>query len=103
MFMDERDNSRCATANEVLYAPDMVGYLLSVRRLVETGLTIEFNKNLCEIRTAGKQIGVADLVGNLYRLRQSHTAHSAIESHKKNCIHDWHRKLGHRDPEAIRK
>lgn len=24
---------------------------------------------------------------------------TAIEVHIENCIHDWHRKLGHRDPE----
>uniref|UniRef100_A0A1Y1LUY5 CCHC-type domain-containing protein n=1 Tax=Photinus pyralis TaxID=7054 RepID=A0A1Y1LUY5_PHOPY len=82
MFMDSKDNVRRAIANEVLYAPNMVGNVLSVRRLVENGLTIEFNKKFCEIKADGQQIGVADLVGNLYRLRQSHVVYSVIESNK---------------------
>lgn len=93
-FMDERDRSREANANDVLYAPAVVGNLLSVRRLVENGMSVEFNERFCEIKSNGRQIGVADQMGNLYRLRQAHAVHSAIEGHKENCIHDWHRKLG---------
>lgn len=102
-FLDENDNSSHVTAHEVLYVPAMVGNLLSVSRLVENGLTIEFNKTQCEIKKNGIQLGVADKVNNLYQLRQTHAAYSVIECHKENCIHDWHRKLGHRDPEALRK
>lgn len=75
IFLDEHDNARQATAHELLYAPAMVGNLLSVRRLVESNLTVEFNKNLCEIKANGEQIWVPDQV--------------------------W--KLGHRNPVALRK
>lgn len=103
LFMDGHDSLHQATTHEVLYAPAMVGNLLSVHRLVENSMTMEFSKNLCEIKANGIQVGVADQIANLYRLRQTHAVNSAIDGHKGNCIHDWHRKLGHRDPEALRK
>lgn len=86
----------------VLYAPGVISSLISVRQLTLENFSVNFHDDCCEIIKNGKQIGIADSVGNLYKLRQSHKVNAAIE-HKEHCIHNWHRKLGHRDPEAIKK
>lgn len=101
-FLDEKGVFRTAMGTEVLYAPKLVGNVLSVSRLTKMKFKLEFDESTCVIKYNGKTIGVADCKHNLYRLRQPHKVNASIE-HKDNCIHQWHKKLGHRDPAAIRK
>lgn len=86
----------------VLYAPKVVGNLISIRQLILSDFSVNFSKNFCEIMKNGKQIGFIHSTGNLYRLYEPHKIH-ALTEHNDNCIHTWHRKMGHRDPEAIKK
>lgn len=101
-FLDESGCIRKAKATEVLYAPKLVGNVLSVRRLTKIGMKVVFDDRICQIQLNGKQIGVADAVGELYVLRQPDSV-CAVLAHNDKCIHAWHRKMGHRDPAAIRK
>lgn len=101
-FVNERGNIHKAKVTDVLYAPKLVGNVLSVRRLAKNNFKVEFDDRICQIKQAGRQVGVADTVGGLYVLRQPESV-CAVMTHNDNCIHQLHRRLGHRDPIAIRK
>lgn len=96
-FLDENGCVRKAKATEVLYAPKLVGNVLSVRQLTKNGFTVEFIDRICQIKHEGHQIGVADIIGELYVLRQPDSV-CAVKAHNDNCIHELHRRMGHRDP-----
>ena len=92
---------------DVLYAPMLTGSLLSVKKLTDRGKTVEFRANRCFIRDSEKLLAIGKLEDNLYKLTcklepmvaniaKSEVIHS-------NCIHVWHRRLGHRDPNAIQR
>lgn len=103
-LIDSSNSIKSATVNEVLYAPSLVGNIISVRQLVKAGYEVNFSAHLCEIKHNGKQIAVADLLNDLYKLRESDKVNSAVKlHHKEHCIHHWHKIFGHRDPEAIKK
>lgn len=101
-FVDKKGTVRSAMTKDVLYAPKLVGNVLSVSRLTKMGFMVEFSESVCSIKQNGETIGVGDSKDNTYCLRRSHQVKALME-HKDNCIHHWHKKLGHRDPEAIRK
>lgn len=101
-FLGEDGCVRNAVATEVLYAPKLVGNVLSVRRLVKSGFKIEFDDRYCRIIRDGRPIGIADIKGELYILREPDTVCNVL-AHNDDCIHGLHRKMGHRDPTAIRK
>lgn len=88
---------------DVLYVPSLEGSLLSVKRLTEKGLQVKFEDNKCRIIKGRKVIAVADESSNLYKLRMSQQACVAIQKHNKHCQHMWHKRFGHRDPEAASK
>lgn len=101
-FVDEEGHVHHSETDEVLFAPELVGNMISVKRLTEKGFRVEFDDRICEIKYKGKQIGVADMKDNLYVLRQADRVCVAFQ-HNENCIHQLHRKMGHRDPNAIHK
>lgn len=92
-----------AVIREVLFSPEMTGNLLSIGKLTDNGFEVSFRQKICEIFENGKQIAVADRTNNLYELRMADRVNISVTGHKENCIHHWHQRLGHRDPEAIRK
>jgi len=101
-LLNEKGNICKAIATNVLYAPKLVGNVLSVRQLAKNGFKVEFDERICEIKHKGQQVGVADIVNDLYVLRQPDTV-CAVLAHNDKCIHTLHRKMGHRNPAAIRK
>lgn len=101
-LVDENGNIRKAIATEVLYAPDLVTNVISVGQLTKNGFGVEFSQSKCEIKYKGKQIAVADIKGDLYVMRRPDMVCVVLE-HNEKCIHTLHRKMGHRDPNAIRK
>lgn len=102
LFLNENGDVHTARVSEVLFAPKLVGHILSVRKLAKFGFRVEFDENICQIKRDEIQIGIADLKNGVFCLRRPHKVNASIE-HKENCIHQWHRKLGHRDPQAIKK
>lgn len=88
---------------DVLFVPSIESNLVSVRRLTEIGYELNFKEKICEIKLKGRNLAVADASTNLYKLRQPNKkALAAITHHNNNCIHYWHRVLGHRDPEVVK-
>lgn len=59
-----------------------------------------FGKSSCKILHNNKQIGIADDINGLYKLRRPNKVCSLKSDDY--CIHDWHRIFGHRDPNAIK-
>lgn len=99
---DNRGKQNKVMVKDVLYVPMLEGNLLSVRKLTEKGLQVKFTESMCNIIKDEVIVAMADLNGNLYRLRMNHKVLMVANKHRKDCQHTWHRKLGHRDPEAIK-
>lgn len=99
---DSKDRQNMIVVKDVLYVPTLEENLLSVRKLTEKGLQVKFTKETCNILKDEDIVGTADSNGSLYKLRFDHKALTVASKHEKNCQHIWHRRLGHRDPEAIK-
>lgn len=61
-----------------------------------------FEETTCNIRYKGQSVAVGDICGNLYKLKNNNKALSVAQVHDKNCQHQWHRRLGHKDPKIIK-
>lgn len=83
----------------VLYVPELDGNLLSVKKLTEKNYTVEFLKEDCFIKLNSNIIAIGSAKDHLYELNTINFANKITEEN--NCIHTWHRKLGHRDIKAI--
>lgn len=103
-YLTYKDNKgkQNAIMVKVLYVPTLEENLLSVRKLTEKGLQVKFTEKMCNIMKDDITVATADLSGNLYRLRFDHKVLMVVNRHWKDCQHTWHRKLGHRDPEAVK-
>ena len=100
----EIDNSnKSISVTDVLYVPKLDGNLLSVKQLTNKGFNVSFVKNYCHIRKDGETFASASIDEHLYKLNIAN-ANKVLKTMGEitNCIHFWHRILGHRDPEAIR-
>lgn len=101
--VDDDGTVREIVVKEVLYIPKLDSNLISVRKLTQKGLKVQFTDSKCEIQSEiGKVIAVAELNGNLYMLKEVERAKLGEEvRHLLNCQHMWHRRFGHRDPKIL--
>lgn len=100
------ENGQISTAKlaDVLYAPNIQGNLISVKKLMNNGFKIIFDKGLCEIQRNDKQMALADEINGLFTLRQLSVVNACSDKEeKKYCLHEWHRLFGHRDVAAIKR
>ncbi|KAK2575182.1 hypothetical protein KPH14_012892, partial [Odynerus spinipes] len=97
----DSNKEKIITVEDVLYVPDLCESLLSVRRIQAKGCEVNFKNDTCNIIKNKEIIAVGDCIGNLYKLRTNYKSLLTQGKHNKNCIHSWHRKLGHRDPDVI--
>lgn len=87
---------------KVLFIPELAANLISVGKICKAGGKVIFDDAGCTINSHGKAIAVAPLVNGLYHLKIIENVQAVAEKHHNSqCLHEWHRKLGHRDPEAI--
>ena len=92
----------------VLYVPSLSSNLLSVKRLTKDGYSVNFQLDSCKVIKDGKVQAIARLERNiqgLYKVESDvERAWTAINNkqHGANCQHTWHRRFGHRDPQAIK-
>lgn len=87
----------------VLYVPVLDSPLSSVKKICEHGYKVIFEKEVCKIMKENKIFVIANINNNLYRFECQETASFVRENDNRNCIHFWHHRLGHRNPEVIRK
>lgn len=100
---DGDGNINTIPVKDVLFAPDLDGGLLSVRKLAERGWKVVFDDARCNIISAnGKIAAVAESYGDIYKLNMVETAKVCVDSHHlPNCQHIWHRRMGHRHPGVL--
>lgn len=92
------------TLKNVLFVPELDGGLISVSQLAAKGFVVVFGASDCTIRNAaGETVVVGDKVGSLYRLRVQQRSLKAAGEHNDRCQHTWHRRVGHRDPDVLRR
>ena len=90
------------TLSGVLHVPELETNLISVSKLTEKGAEVTFAGSKCYVSKQGRKAAVAVKREGLYHLQ--HLEREVVAAvHFDGCPHDWHRKLGHRDPEAIRR
>lgn len=99
-LVNENGSTAQLTLSNVLFAPHITSNMLSVGKLCDAGFSVRFGDSSCTILHNNKQIGFADKVNGLYKLRQPNKVCSVKGG--EYCIHDWHRIFGHRDPNAIK-
>jgi len=100
----QNDKGKHTSVNvkDVLFVPDLRESLLSVKKLTEKGLKVIFEDTTCNIMYEGQSVAVGDIYENLYKLKNDNKVLSVAQVHDKNCQHQWHRRLGHRDPKTIK-
>lgn len=90
------------TLTEVLYVPDLDMNLVSVGQLVSKGANVNFDHGGCTIACGERVAAVAVRKNGLYHLRMvEYSKAMKVECCGKECVHDWHRKLGHRDVHVV--
>lgn len=100
-FLNEFGDERSVKIVDVLYVPSIKGNLISVKRLTDSGYVVNFDDRFCRISKGQVQVAIADINGNLYKLRTANTI-CAVENLSNDCIHKWHSVLGHRDIEVVK-
>lgn len=95
------EGSRIAiTLDYVLFVPALEGGLISVRKLALKGFDVKVGG--CEIKSAdGVVVAVGETRGNQYVLKTSEASMVATGNHTAQCQHTWHRRVGHRDIDAV--
>ena len=98
--------------SDVLFVPGLGTNLLSVRKMTNDGYELTFKEDSCSIIKNGKVKAVARAPSNsdLYEIKTAQRActanqvvkEKASEGHTESCQHVWHRRLGHRHPDAIK-
>lgn len=83
----------------VLYVPELDMNLVSVGRLVQKGAKVTFDEMGCTIASGNRIAAIAPWRNHLRMVEQANVA--AEPCHEKGCVHEWHRKLGHRDVQAV--
>lgn len=103
-FLNSQGQKASITIQDVYFMPKISSNLLSVKCLSKKGFKIIFEKDSCQICLGDKEIAVAELSSNLYAVKNyvPQSVYLSPKSCKINCIHYWHRLLGHRDPSAIK-
>lgn len=90
------------TLTGVIFAPGLEGNLISVPKLAEKGVRAEFDADQCRLVYNGSVIATADRTSGLYRLNVAEKSLQVSDKqHNGDCLHTWHRRLGHRDPDVI--
>lgn len=92
------------TLSDVLWVPDLDANLISVHKLEKKGFIVQFKNNKCYLLRGGDEMKIAQYDGKLYRLCENEKCFAAtdIDEEVERCIHDWHRRLAHRNLRDIR-
>lgn len=99
---DNKGKCTKVTIKDVLFVPSLEENLITVKRLTDKGIQVNFEEKKCNIVHAGAVIAVAELNGNLYKLKDDNKVLAITKEHNKDCQHQWHRRLGHREFKAIK-
>ncbi|HEY0222472.1 MAG TPA: DDE-type integrase/transposase/recombinase, partial [Lactovum miscens] len=81
--------------------------LLSVKKIAEKGLSVIFENNKCLILKENNVILECEATDNLYQIQPIETNENSVTQAafictNKNCIELWHKRLAHKNNEAIK-
>jgi len=93
------DKTHMIPVKDVLYVPTLNSNLLSVKKLTKQGNVVKFKGDNCSILKANKTYAEGKITDDLYELNCEKA--NLVNCQHHNCIHQWHRRLGHRDPDAV--
>lgn len=91
--------------DNVAFVPKLSVNLISVRALAALGVSLNFTENSYHIQHSQANILLATVTNSSYILKISNSEKNApkLFNTALSCIHEWHRKLGHRNIELINK
>ncbi|XP_023243305.1 uncharacterized protein LOC111641381 [Centruroides sculpturatus] len=103
LICDEGSSNGKLKLDNVLYVPQLNENLLSVLKMMQRGYGVYFDSKTvqCYIKRDGETHAKAELRGSLFVLSQ-HNALQVLSMPKKQCVHLWHLRYGHRDPSVMR-
>lgn len=87
-MINEKGKSKAATMKKVLYAPDLHGNFISIKKVLKNNFKVLFESDKCKLYYNNEHITTATLVNDLFILNSEKVL--AVTSNKK-CIHYWHR------------
>lgn len=103
--MEVNGNRRNLQINELLYVPELERNLLSVSKMTKEGYKVNFSKKNCYIKKGDIEVATAKHEKGLHKIEvygeEVNSVTASCETIS-NCIHIWHRRLGHRNPESIK-
>lgn len=87
---------------ETLLVPKISENLISVRKLVEDGSIVSFDKKKVYMKKGGEKRTIGRAEGTQYRTNKDECMETKSKE-KENliCKHEWHRRLGHRNLKDI--
>ena len=91
------------TLENVAHVPNLTVNLLSVRELTKLNVKISFIEDMCKLIHSSGSITIGSLQNNLYKMKITHKSPKIQSNNETNlCIHQWHKKLSHRNLDHIR-
>lgn len=88
----------------VAFVPKLTVNLISVKELTNLDVTVAFSNGKCKVIHSEGSITIGSLMNGLYIMKITHNklrSQSIEQSHL--CIHDWHRKLSHRNIDHLKR
>lgn len=98
------ENTKIRLLN-VLYIPELENNLLSVSKITDAGGKLHFDGNNCHINMGNKFVTIAKYQNKLYTIEVALERANLVKTSCEklgNCLHLWHRRLGHRHPGTIK-
>jgi transposase InsO family protein len=93
---------------DALHVPKLHANLLSVSKLLSSGLKVKFHMNECIVKTRdGKVVAIAPREGNLYKMaftkvhEGADVVNMAQSSSNEGALELWHRRLGHLNMKSV--
>jgi hypothetical protein len=82
----------------VLYVPSIKKKFISVSKITDQNLNVEFMQSQClvkDIQNHYKVIATRTIIGGLYKLDVTRGTHQALTSTTMSIVELWHRRYGH--------
>lgn len=89
------------TLENVLYIPTADGNLLSVNKLTQKGFEVTFRGNDCFVLNGRSCYKLATFRNNMYEIQNVEYCKKTV-SVSNLCVHEWHKRLCHRNLNDIR-
>lgn len=99
---DENNRHVKLTLKNVAVVPQLSVNLISIRALASSNASITFTKDSCFLHQNNNTISLGKISNSLYSLTQF-SNESKLQTHAMSCIHEWHRKMSHRNIAHIKK